>query len=194
MVRNKIFLYFLFFLGTGVSFYGCSSNDTVKQTTPPKEKSNGFNADSFAFYEQALLQDSSNIQLHLVLGNNYYVKMNYEKAIDHLLKVCRIDEKNTIALIGLGNIYYDMEQYQKAIDYYEKALVLDNNNVNVRCDLATCYLNIKNTEKACALLKKNIELDHNHAQSHHNLSVVYKEMGKVKEADEEMKIFNSLRK
>ena len=193
-MRNRLFFYYLIIAALGVSLTGCNENNQVKQNTPAKEAKDGFPSDSFAYYEQALKADSLNIPLRLALANNYYVKLQYEKAIDHLLKICSIDDKNTVALITLGNIYYDTEQYQKGIEYYEKALALDGKNVNVRCDLATCYLNLKKPEKALALLKKNIALDYNHAQSHHNLSVVYKEMGKLKEADEEMKLFESLQK
>ena len=91
-------------------------------------------------------------------------------------------------------MYYDTDQYDNAITYYEKALALNDKNVDVRCDLATCYLNEKKTDQAYKLLKKNLDINPNHAQSHHNLSVVYGQMGKTKEAEAELKIFNSLQK
>ena len=91
-------------------------------------------------------------------------------------------------------MYYDSEDYANAVKYYEKELVLDPNNVNVRCDLATCYLNMKKPQVSLSLLKKNLTINPNHAQSHHNLSIVYTQLGKTKEADAEMAVFNSLSK
>jgi len=196
MRKNPLFGLFIF-ISLIVSFYGCNYDkpkDTIthnKETIPTPDV---FPSDSFAYYENVLAKDSLNTELHKAIATNYYAEKQFEKAIEHLRIVCRIDNKNTEAFITLGNIYYDTEQNEKAIEYYEKALLLDYKNVNVRCDLATCYLNIKNAEKSMLLLKENIKISPDHAQSHHNLSVVYSQMGKTKEAEEEIKVFNQLSK
>jgi Tfp pilus assembly protein PilF len=177
------------------TFSACNSNKQNPSVSPGKglnDSTNAFTADSFAYYEHVLIADSSNSALRIALATNYYADKQFDKAIGHLLQVYRADNKNLEVLITLGNVYYDTEQYVEAADFYEKALSIDNKNTNVRCDLATCYLNLKNPDKACTLLKKNIEMDDKHAQSHHNLSVVYNQLGKIKEAEEEMKIFNTL--
>jgi Tfp pilus assembly protein PilF len=195
---NKTSFYsFLLIVAMVVCIAACDSN---KPVVPESGNNNmnqvkeGFPSDSFAYYENILVKDSMNVDLRLALATNYYSERLFEKAIDHLLKVVRIDNKNLEALITLGNVYYDAGQNENAVIWYEKALVLDPKNVNVRCDLATCYLNMKQPEKSMTLLKKNLEMDPKHAQSHHNLSVVYSQLGKTKEAEEEMKVFNSLGK
>ncbi len=179
-----------------ITISGCKyeiQKDAVNQDKDLSVSAEIFPTDSFAFYENILLKDSLNTELHLAIASNYYAEKQFDKAIEHLISVCRIDNKNTEAFITLGNVYYDTEHYEKAVQYYEKALLLDPNNVNVRCDQATCYLNIQNIEMAFKLLKKNIEIAPDHAQSHHNLSVVYSQMGKSKEAEEELQIFNRLK-
>ncbi len=191
---KKLFSGALVCLALLLSFSACNNDEKKVVETPKLEAADVFPADSFAFYENVLAKDSLNTQLHLALATNYYAEKQFDKAIEHLTKVCSLEKENLEAIIILGNVFYDATQYENAIVYYEKALVLDAKDLNVRCDLATCYLNIKKTDKAFALLKKNLEMDSKHAQSHHNLSVVYKEMGKTKESDEEMKIFNSLNK
>lgn len=176
-------------------FSACNSNQQTEKNNQNKGSignTDAFSADSFAFYENILINDSLNTELRTALASNYYADKNFKKAINHLLIVCQIDDKNIESFILLGNIYYDVEQNENAIEYYEKALALDDKNVDVRCDLATCYLNIEKPEQACALLKQNIAIDNNHAQSHHNLSVVYTQLGKAKEAEDEMKIYNNL--
>ena len=166
----------------------------VETSQTNNSKPNTFTTDSFAYYESALQKDSLNVPLRLALANNYYVDKKFDKTIENLLVVYRIDSKNLQALTGLGNVYYDSEDYASAVKYYEKELVLDPNNVNVRCDLATCYLNMKKPQVSLSLLKKNLTINPNHAQSHHNLSIVYTQLGKTKEADAEMAVFNSLSK
>jgi tetratricopeptide (TPR) repeat protein len=178
-------------------FAACDQNKPVVPEGMNNVQNTGttaFPQDSFAYYENILVKDSMNVELRMALATNYYSERLFEKAIDHLLKVVRIDSKNKEALTTLGNVYYDAGQNENAVIYYEKLLALDNKNVNVRCDLATCYLNLKQPEKSLSLLKKNLEIDPNHAQSHHNLSVVYGQLGRTKEAEEQMKVFNSLKK
>jgi len=178
----------------GILLFGCNSHPTVT-TQPANQVNNTVGVvDSLSFYEDILKDDSLNTELRIALASNYYAAKKFDEAIHHLLIVHQIDPKNEEAMITLGNVYYDSEQYDNAIIYYEKALALDKKNVDVRCDLATCYLNEKKTDQAYKLLKKNLEINPNHAQSHHNLSVVYDQMGKTKEAEAEMKIFNSLQK
>jgi Tfp pilus assembly protein PilF len=196
-MSNKLQFAFLIFISLLFSLYSCNSDvkkSALKVDNDSIVLNNAFPADSFAFYENILMKDSLNIPLHMDLAVNYYAENKLDKAIVHLLKVCSIDTKNLDAFITLGNVYFDAEQSENAVIYYEKALVLDPTNINVKCDLATSYLNIRNTEKSLQLLRENIKIAPNHAQSHHNLSIVYSQMGKIKEAEAEMKIFNELNK
>ncbi|MFZ4400555.1 MAG: tetratricopeptide repeat protein [Bacteroidales bacterium] len=194
---NKFSTSFYFIISLVFLISACN-NEVQKTIVNPGNEVNhtidAFPADSFAFYENVLIKDSLNKDLHLAIATNYYAEKQFDKAIEHLLTVCRLDAKNLIACITLGNIYYDTKQDEKAIMFYEKALLLDQENVNVRCDLATSYLNLKNAEKSLILLKENIKMEPKHAQSHHNLSLVFSQLGKTKEAEAEMKIFNELNK
>jgi len=190
--KNHFNLIILFLI---ITVSSCRSDIQKTSANPDKDSTNVsevFTTDSFMFYENILENDSLNTNLHLALATNYYTEKQFDKAIEHLIFVCRIDETNAEAFITLGNIYYDTEKNEQAITAYEKALTLDGKNVDVRCDLATSYLNIKNTEKSIQLLKYNINIAPEHAQSHHNLSVIYSQIGKAKEAETELKIFNKL--
>jgi Tfp pilus assembly protein PilF len=196
-MNKSAFYSFLFFIALIFTLSACDSNKPVVPEgidNVANHDAGGFPSDSFAYYENILMKDSMNVELRLALATNYYSERLFEKAIDHLLKVVRMENNNLEALITLGNVYYDAGQNDNAVVYYEKVLQLDPRDVNVRCDLATCYLNMKQPEKSMNLLKKNLEIDPKHAQSHHNLSVVYNQMGRAKEAEEEMKVFNSLGK
>ncbi len=186
-LNPSIFIALVFLL-----LISCNSDEQKVEQSKKTGTSQELAKDSFAYYENLLKSDSLNNELRLALSANYYSVKMFDKAIEHLSIVCSTDKKNKEAFAMLGNVYYDTEQFEKAIEFYEQAVNLDPKNLNVRCDLATCYLNIKKYDKALDLLKKNISIDNNHIQSHHNLSVLYTQMGKTKEADQEMKIFNKL--
>jgi|GEM_PF-909329 len=185
-----------FSLGFGlVLFFSCNTsepaitNNSNTQAISPAEQSP---VDYFTSSENMLEQDSLNVELRSKLAIQYYSVKNYDRAIYHLLIVQEIDKKNLPALIYLGNAYYDTQQNEKAIEFYEKAIAIDNKNIGVRCDLATCYLRINLPKKTIKILNENIKMNYNHAQSHYNLSIVNKQIGKNKEADDEMKIYNQL--
>lgn len=169
-----------------------SSDKDQSTGTSSVENSASIVMESSEAYETMLKTDSLNTDIRLKLAAIYYTNKNYEKAIYHYLIVNSIDKNNLAALFNLGNIYYDTQRNKEAIQYYERFLKLDNNNSNVRCDLATCYMNLNNIDKAISLLRENIKINFNHPQSHYNLSVMLKQTGKVAEAEEELKIFNSM--
>lgn len=195
MPHFKLSLVFSSFISICLLLFSCNADESVKV----KAANNQFTTQVQTItpsqteaLEDTLLSDSLNISLRLELASLYYSEEKLEEALFQFLKVTDIDNKNLTALINVGNIYYDSQQFEKAIDYYKKALIIDNKNVNVKCDMATCYLNNKMPEKAIEILKENVKTNFNHVQSHYNLAVIYKQLGKIKESDDEMKIFNSI--
>ena len=180
----------IFFIAFIIFFASCNSDKvkTTDKTTTVIENS----VDSLAMLENVIAVDSLNIDLRLAIASRYYKIRKFDNALEHLMKAEQIDKNNIDVLIGLGNVYYDTENFEDAIGYYEKVLKIEPENTNVRCDMATCFLSTNKPEKALSLLKKNLEIDKNHLQSHHNLSIVYKQMGKTKEADEEKAIYEKL--
>jgi len=168
------------------------SSDKNENTEPLQQNSPSISMESPESYEMILKTDSLNTDIRLKLAAIYYTNKDFEKAIYHYKIINNIDKDNMATLFNLGNLYYDTQRNEEAIKYYERFLKLDKNNSNVRCDLATCYLNLKNTDKAISLLRENIKINFNHPQSHYNLSVILKQAGKTAEAEEELKIYNSM--
>lgn len=188
---------FCFLCAVSFTLPSCNSNgekqrDTsVTQTIPPSAVTQTPSSD-LALLEKKFQQDSQNVELRNMLAANYYAAGMLEKAAYHFTKVYERDNINLIALSNLGNIYYDVQQNDKAIEFYEKALALDSENIDMRCDLATCYGRINRVKKAIQILKENIKMNADHVKSHHNLSVWLKQNGDIKEADAEMKIYQTL--
>ncbi|MEI6489016.1 MAG: tetratricopeptide repeat protein [Bacteroidota bacterium] len=192
-----------FILGTlcaaSLTLFSCNRTEEKKADAPTEQSTMAPQAaqapenKDLIMFEKKFEADSSNFELRAMLAANYYTAGQLQKAEYHFLKVYEHDNKNMVALANLGNIYYDSKQDDKAIGFYEKALELDPKNIDMRCDLATCYMNINKLKKSIKLLKENIAMNPKHEKSHHNLSVILKQNGDLKEADDEMKIYESLK-
>ncbi len=181
------------------TFFSCNRSEDKKDdkasTTPDylKQPDQKPLPPELVMAEKKFEADTTNYDARMALAAACYNAGALDKAIFHFTKVYEHDNKNLIALTNLGNVYYDVKQDDKAIDYYEKALELDPKNIDMRCDLATCYMNINKLKKAIKLLKENIEINPKHEKSHHNLAVILKQNGDLKESEDEMKIYESLK-
>ncbi|MFI5150477.1 MAG: tetratricopeptide repeat protein [Bacteroidia bacterium] len=167
----------------------CHSSELKKnEPLPPAPSAGG----DFSALETNLAHDTGNTELRLLLASKYYAAGDLDRATDLYYQVYKKDNTIQTALINLGNIAYDRHQDDKAIAYYEKALETDSLNLDVRCDLATCYANVSKLNKAIEILRFNIRTDPNHIKSHYNLSVILQKKGELKEAEDELKIYNTL--
>jgi len=196
LVRTAVRL--LVIIICGIAVFSCNRSDKSGAIENNRNSGTGNgsvvmpSADGPEVYEKMLQTDSLNTDVRLRLAAYFYSLKDLEKAMFHNLIVNRIDSNNMAAVFNLGNIYYDLQQNEQAIRYYERFLKFDHGNCNVRCDLATCYMRLNDNETAISLLQENIRINQSHPQSHYNLSVFLKEKGKLKEAEKEMAIYNSL--
>lgn len=196
MIRHfvkPLILYFVFCIPVSgiVSCGNTSSENNAKIKDGASTKPE---ASEVSLLESQLRKDSLNNVLRIRLATTYYSMKDFNAAFFHFSKANKIDPKNLTVLINLGNICYDTRQNEQALEFYEKALEIDSKNINVRCDMATCCFNLKKTDKAINILKENTKMDMNHAQTHYNLYVIYSQTGNKKGADEELVIFNNLKK
>lgn len=73
-----------------------------------------------------------------VIGNNYFYKGNYPKALELMLQAISIaeetgDKKLAFIVSGnIGNIYYGLENYSASLSYHLKALKLAEETNNVK--------------------------------------------------------------
>jgi signal transduction histidine kinase/DNA-binding response OmpR family regulator len=111
---------------------------------------------------------------HIVLGEYFLLKENYQKSLEHLLLSLELSEiygqKNFIMLtkISLLSCYNQLKQFDTAIMYGEEALVETREQGNesteyaILKNLSECYAGVNNTVKAYDYL----------AQSHNLFSAV----------------------
>lgn len=109
-----------------------------------------------------------------VIGNNYFYKGDYPKALELMLQALSIAEETGdkklafIANGNIGNIYHGLKNYSASLSYHLKALELaeESNNVNgmptVLASIGTAYDGLNDTvntlryfQKALAAAEKN---------------------------------------
>ena len=110
---------------------------------------------------------------HYNLGNSYYMRKQYSKAIMEYIKVLEINPKYKSTYYNLGVAYTDLKKYDKAIESYNEALKIDPNFKNTYLNLGNIYHNTKQYDKAIESFEKAIEIDPHFKKVHHNLGNVY---------------------
>lgn len=67
-------------------------------------------------------KDSTNLYAQLVLAKGSLVSGQYDKAVERLLTVNRLEPANLEAMLMLADIYERLKEKDKAIDWYRKSL------------------------------------------------------------------------
>ncbi len=107
------------------------------------------------------------------LGNSYYLKKEYENAINSYQIAMDKDPAFPNSYNGLGNVYYSQKKFDKAIEAYLKAIDIDNKFSWAYNGLGAAYKNKKNFEKAIDYYLRAITLDSNYAGPYYNLGLLY---------------------
>lgn len=96
-------------------------------------------------FQDALLDDPENPQLHFNIGAVQYKKQKYEDALESFEKA--ILTKNVklqqSAYYNQGNVYYRLNQYPEAIQAYKKALDLDPGDQDAKFNLELVRAKLK---------------------------------------------------
>lgn len=97
------------------------------------------------YFQDALLSDPENPQLHFDLGTVQYKKQKYEDALKSFEKsILTKDVKlQQNAYYNQGNTYYQLNKYQEAIQAYIKALELEPNDREAKHNLELVRAKLK---------------------------------------------------
>ena len=142
----------------------------MQREKPPLAPSGNFNADSLSLIIQndlkaltdSLSHDSTNVDLLVIIGNDYFDLGNHEKAIEYYEKALSLKPDMPLVLTDCAIMYHKHGDIDKALTYFDKAIKL-------KPDLAPAYFNKglilmsdKNKpQEAIATWKKYIELEPN---------------------------------
>ncbi|OGW75920.1 MAG: hypothetical protein A2Z72_08770 [Omnitrophica bacterium RBG_13_46_9] len=95
--------------------------------------------DEITFFDNTLKYTPKNTRLYLNLGNTYFEKRQYDKAIEQYEKVISIDENYAVAYGNIGVAYVSKGNLSEAEKFLKKAVALDHNYPLAHYSLGSLY-------------------------------------------------------
>jgi tetratricopeptide (TPR) repeat protein len=132
----------------------------------------------------SLASDSpDNANLYFYLGQLYYARRDYNKAIEQFNKVLTLQPQNTEMMYFLGALYVEIERGDKAIETFKNALKIDPDHDGVLNSLGFIYAEQgNNLEEAMRLVQRALVIAPDSAAYMDSLGWVYFKQGRYDEA------------
>lgn len=121
------------------------------------------------------------------LATLYNTLGKYDKAVEALKRILKIDKDNIEGHFDLARTYRFMEQLEDAIKEYEIVLKLDPESVVSLNNLGNIYYDQGKVDKAIEYYQEALEINPNFAPVHNDLGNAYHSQGRIEEAIEEYK-------
>jgi len=112
------------------------------------------------------------------LGIAYSDAGNYKEAINHYLRVIKINPEFGLTLNNIGNAYGQLGILDSSIYYLEKSIRINPGNARAYSNLGNAYAIKGRSEEAQKAFEKAIQLDPNFHEPYHNLGAFYAIQGK----------------
>jgi len=109
-----------------------------------------------------------------------------------LEKAISVDPMNYKAYYNLGNLQLKGNKYYSAIASYNKCLKIKKDFAYGWYNLGNAYLGLDEYSKAKSAFMRAISFDTVNPDFYYNLAFVYKKMGKIKQAEKMLNIYNTL--
>lgn len=124
----------------------------------------------------SLLEDSflSETVKNEAIGNYYYYKKDYEKAIQHYLEVLKIDSEYRLSryqcLSGVG--HEQLNEYEKAFGNYQEAIDIDPSFVDPYVELGALLTKVEAYDGAATCFRDAIKITPDDLTLYLNLKAV----------------------
>ncbi|HXH27412.1 MAG TPA: tetratricopeptide repeat protein [Candidatus Polarisedimenticolia bacterium] len=128
----------------------------------------------------------------LVLGRVYIRKGQLDDAAKALRSVLDSDPDNLLAHYNLGFIDYRRRRYEEAERHLRRTLELRPEHPEASYTLGLVYLAQNRLDDAIAALQRAIAIDPRHVGAHFNLANALARAGRMKEAEEQQRIYADL--
>lgn len=104
------------------------------------------------YLEKTSQEDPENFEVHLLLGWNYFLTDQNEKAIKSIKESIRLNPKFPNAYSSLGRVYIKLKQYENGMKVLETALKLNPDDLETQLHIALYHLNKGNNQKVIDIL------------------------------------------
>ena len=125
---------------------------------------------------------SSKLQCHKDQVIAYQATGDWEKALQHLYEILRLDPHQPDAYNSIGCLLYKQKRFLEALPYFEKSLRLNPNSGDAHYNLANTLVEHNQTERAMAHYKEVLRLDPTHGSAGLNLGLLLFSEGHSQEA------------
>ncbi len=131
---------------------------------------------------RTLVHDPIHVGALANLGNLYYEKKQYRKALSFYEKARSIEPRDPRVLNGLGLVYGAMGMKQEAIRAFSDAAETDTINVSILLNLGSARADAGQYDLAELQYRRVLELEPQNGIAYYNLSCIYALQGKNKPA------------
>ena len=162
-------------LNPEVDIYG--SNETFEKAIQNLRSIGSFGFEWFIKTQRAIsteLKPDDMAMEHYKRGYTYWIKQEFDKAIDEFDRVIELKPNFGMAYFIQGQIYLKKEEFDKAIDDYNKVIELNPNDATAYHDRGLAYKRKGEYDKAIQDFNKAIDINPKIARLvYHNLGLVY---------------------
>jgi tetratricopeptide (TPR) repeat protein len=140
-------------------------------------------------YRRALAIKPDLQNVHFAIGNLLWTQSRSEEALLELQEEIKLDPNHPQAHYEIGDIFYGQGKLAEAETHLLKAVKLEPSMIEAHLALERLYTSQEQVTKALYHLAKAVEIDPEDATPHYRLSVLYRKLGRIPEADKEVRLF-----
>ena len=134
------------------------------------------------YFKRAIKNNLNKPKYWYNLAISYKAQKKFDKALECLFYIVKIDKNYYKALNLIGVLYNEQGKLDLAIEYFEKGLSLNKDNIDINFNLGNVYNSKNNSVKSIKYYKKVLEINPNHLKTLNNLGNTYSEVNNLDEA------------
>jgi tetratricopeptide (TPR) repeat protein len=115
----------------------------------------------------------------------YEGRGNYAAALNSVLRILRIDQRNYVAMLRAGWLSYLKGDYNASVDYYQKAVLLEPEAIEPGLGLMLPMMASKEWDAADAVARKILKFDEKNYLANSRLAYVLFSQGRYGEAEKQ---------
>lgn len=128
-----------------------------------------------------------------LLGKEYVLRKDYEKAYPYLLKAIDVNPRSYSSFFRLGYAFYQLKQYAAALKAANAAVILAPDSADAQQLRGTILrINEKFVEAEKSLLKANSLAQGKNSETHFQLALLYNHLNRNQDAINELEIYLNL--
>jgi serine/threonine protein kinase/Flp pilus assembly protein TadD len=137
---------------------------------------------AIAVAEKALSIDPDLAEAHVALGNAYFSKGWFRKALEPYRRAIEIKPNHYSAVNNIGVVHGYLGETVEQLRWYKKSMVLDPTNGATPNNIAVVYKQIGDYAKAEQWYQRALEIEPDYSRAEFRLSYVYLMQGKDRQA------------